>query len=181
MSRIGKLPVKIPIWVSVEISSDIIKVKWPRWALEMNRRPEIDVVQSWDEIVLSNTNISKFTNWLYWLTRTLISNMIKWVTTWYEKSLRILWVWYSAVVKWNELVLTMWFSHPVKLEIVDWIKVEMDPKEKWLMFLRWIDKQQLWDFAALVRSIKPPEPYKWKWIRYVWEYVAKKAWKSAKK
>ena len=181
MSRIGKTPVTIPSWVNVSVDGLKVTVNWPKWTLSFEHRPEINVKIEWDLILVSKKTDDKFTAWLYWLTRTLIQNMVDWVTKWFEKRLQIIWVWFSAKVQWSKLNLTLWFSHPVEVDIEEWITVAMDQKEKNLIIVSGIDKQKVWQFSANIRRLKKPEPYKWKWIRYVDEYVLRKAWKSAAK
>lgn len=181
MSRIWKLPVKVPQWVNVNISSSTISITWPKWELKFQARPEISMSLEWDNVLVTRINDEKLSKSLHWLTRTMIWNMMTWVTKWFEKKLQILWVWYTYKVEWQKVILTLWFSHPVHVEIWKGIEVKIDQKEKDIMLINWIDKQKVWEFAAQIRKLKRPEPYKWKWIRYVWEYVRKKAWKSAKK
>ena len=181
MSRIWKTPVLIPSWVTVKIDNRLITVTWPKWELQYEHRPEITVTVDGDSIVLTRENEEKISKSLHGLTRTLVSNMVEWVTKWFEKKLQILWVWYSMKVEWSNINLSLGFSHPVKVEIWKWIAAEMGKEEKDVMTISWIDKQQVWEFAAQIRKLKVPEPYKWKWIRYLWEYVKRKAWKAAKK
>ena len=180
MSRIWKQPVIIPDWVTVEIVWNLIKVTWSKWTLEYEHRPEVKVEMQDKVITISIDSDDKFVSGLFWLTRTLISNMVIWVSKWFTKTLQILWVWFSAKVQWTNLVLALWFSHPVTIAIPNWITVEMDKKEKNMLHISWADKQEVWEFSAHIRKQKKPEPYKWKWIRYKDEYVKKKAWKSVK-
>lgn len=181
MSRIWKLPVAIPTWVTVNLENDNIIVTWPKWNLNYTFRPEMEVKFENDNIIVERRNDEKLSMSLHGLTRTLIANMVIWVTTWFEKKLQILWVWYSYKIQWSEIVLALGFSHPVTVKIWEWINVQINEKKKDILLISWIDKQKVWEFAAQVRKLKKPEPYKWKWIRYLWEYVRKKAWKAAAK
>ncbi len=181
MSRIWKLPVTIPTWVTVSIENAIVTATWPKWNLSYTSRPEIDIKIENDSVIVERKNDEKFTMWLHGLTRTLVANMITWVTKWFEKKLQILWVWYSYRIQWSNIVLSLWYSHPVNVKIWEWIDVKIDDKAKDILTVSWIDKQKVWEFAAQIRKLKKPEPYKWKWIRYLWEYVRKKAWKAAAK
>lgn len=180
MSRIWKQPVKIISGVKVEIKNWNVKVSWPKWDLNQDFLIEYVSVkeENW-EIVVSYTSDDKKCSAFSWLTRSLIANMIEWVTKWFKKELEIQWVWYRAAMKWKQLNLNLWFSHPVLLDIPEWLKVDLPQDRKNIIVVSWIDKQKVGQFAAEIREYKKPEPYKWKWIRYVWEYVARKAWKSA--
>ena len=181
MSRIWKQPVVIPDWVTVTFDWWVVKVSWPKGNLEEVIRPEIWVeIKDWTVVVTMKDDSLK-TKWFYWLSRTLIQNMVIWVTKWYEKQLQIIWVWFNVQVQGAKLKLNLWFSHPVELDIWPWLTIELDKKEKNLMTISWASKQQVWEYAAQVRKLKKPEPYKWKWIRYKDEYVRRKAWKAAAK
>lgn len=182
MSRIGKLPVEIPSWVTVEVSWNLIQVTWSKWNLEFSHHEKVSVKVEDNKVVISiENNDDKEAKWLWGLTRTLIQNMITWVSKWFEKKLEIVWVWYRANVQWTKLNLSLWFSHPVEMQIPEWLQAQMDKDNKNVIMITWIDKQKVWQFASEVREWRKPEPYKWKGIRYVWEYVARKAGKSASK
>lgn len=181
MSRIWKQPVKIPSWVKVEIAWNKITVTWTKWALDFAKHSKVDVKVVEDEVVVSVQSQDQESRWLWWLTRTMIANLITWVTKWYEKQLEIQWVWYRAAAQWANLNLTLWFSHPVTMEVPKGLTVKIDEKKKNIIIVSWIDKQAVWQFAAEIREWRKPEPYKWKGIRYVWEYVQRKAGKSAAK
>lgn len=180
MSRIGKLPVEIINWVTLEVNWSIIKVTWTKWTLEFSHHKKVFVKVEENKFIVSIKDTSdKEAKWLWGLTRTLVNNMILWVSKWFEKKLEIIGVWYRANVAWWKLNLTLWFSHPVIIEIPKWLDVKMDEKAKNIIAISWIDKQKVWQFAAEIREWRKPEPYKWKWIRYLGEYVARKAGKSA--
>ncbi len=181
MSKIWKTPVSIPDWVEVSIDKNLIVVKWPKWELSYNFPEQVSISNEDWKLIFAVSDISY---WNYrWLTRSLVNNMITWVTSWYEIKLLILWVWFSAKVEWKKLILNLWFSHPVSYSIMDWVDVNVDKDPKWnpLLIVSWIDKQAVWQTATQIRAFKKPEPYKWKWIRYVDEVVKMKAWKTAKK
>jgi len=180
MSRIWKQPVKIESGVKVEIKNWNIKVSWSKWELDFDYLTEFVTVkeEEWNIVVAFASDNKKC--WAFsWLTRSLIANMIIWVTKWFKKELEIQWVWYRAAMKWKQLNLTLWFSHPVNMDIPEWLSVDLPKDKKNIIVVSWIDKQKVGQFAAEIRERKKPEPYKWKWIRYVWEYVARKAWKTA--
>lgn len=180
MSRIWKAHIQIPSWVTVEVNNNIVTVKWPKGELKQDIRDFVALKQEWDILTVSIADESDaFQKWVWGLTRTLVNNMVIWVTKWFEKSLEIIGVWYKFDVIWtNKLNLSVGFSHKVELVAPDGIKLEADATNKNMIYIRWIDKQLVWFFASKIRSIKKPEPYKGKWIRYIWEYVRRKAWKT---
>jgi large subunit ribosomal protein L6 len=118
---------------------------------------------------------------LWWTTRAIVANMIEWVSAWYKKALEINWVWYKFdVVSDKKLILSVWFSHKVEMEAPEGIKITVDEKLKNVIYISWIDKQLVWQFASKIKAKKKPEPYKWKWIKYVGEIIRRKAWKTGK-
>lgn len=181
MSKIWKKPIIIPDGVEVTIEKNLIKVKWPKWELSYNFLDCVNLKKEGNELIVEVLDEEKRNIW--GLTRTLISNMVEWVTNWYEKKLLVTWVWYLAKLEWNKLILSLGLSHKVNFEVPKDIQVavEQDPKWNSIIILKSIDKQNLWEVAANIRFLRPPEPYKWKWIRYINEFVKLKAGKSAKK
>ncbi len=179
MSRIWKLPIQIADWVTVTKAWNTVTVTWPKWTLSYTYLDWVSVDINDTDVVVSIDNDS-FKN-LWGLTRTLIDNMVIWVVSWYEKKLQVLWVGYSAKVQWSKLALQLWYSHPIDHVLPEWIsaEIEQDPKWNTVVVIRWIDKQLVWEQAAKIRSYRKPEPYKWKWVRYLWEFIQMKAWKTA--
>ena len=180
MSRIWKNKILIPNWVSLEILNELIKVKWPNGELTQEIKDFVTLTQvdNMLSVTIKDENDS-FQKWVWGLTRTLISNMVIWVTSGFEKSLEIIWVWYKfEIASPTKLILSVWFSHKVDLLTPTWVKVELNPTLKNTIIIKWIDKQQVGFFASKIRSVKKPEPYKGKWIRYVGEYVRRKAGKT---
>ena len=180
MSKVWKKNIIIPEWVEVTITKWLVKVKWPKWELSQNI---LDCVTVKKDKNIITTSVEKDEDKKFrWLTRTLIYNMIEWVTKWFEKQLMIVGVWYGAQLQWKTLVLSIGFSHKVNYEVPDNIdvKVEQNPKWNTIITLSGIDKQLVWEVAAKIRSYKKPEPYKGKWIRYINETIKLKAWKSSK-
>lgn len=179
MSRIGKLPIAILEGVTVTKKDSTVTVKWPKWELTYSHLEWVVVnIQEWEVIVSILSDDHKN---LRWLTRTLIDNMIIWVTTWYNKKLQVLWVWYNVKVQWKTLVLNLWYSHPIDHQLPGGIKAELEQDPKWntVVVISGIDKQLVWEQAAKIRSYRKPEPYKWKWVRYLWEFIQMKAGKTA--
>ena len=179
MSRIGKMPVSITSKIEVNIIDNLINVKWPLWELSFKYSPLVSVFKEKEFIVVKPLkNESKA---LWWTTRAIINNMVMWVTEGYKKSLEINGVWYQFQVISSKLILSIGYSHKVDIEIPTWLKVALDEKAKNVIHIIWINKQLVWEFASKIRAKKKPEPYKWKWIKYVWEYVRRKAWKKGTK
>jgi len=181
MSKIGKKPVIIPDWVEVIIEKNIIKIKWSQWELSYNFLECVDLKKEDNQIIVNVSDENKRNIW--WLTRTLINNMVEWVTKWYEKKLLLMWVWYSVKLEWQKLIFSLGLAHKVNFVIPSDIKISVEQDAKWnyIMTLKCINKEHLWQVAANVRFLKVPEPYKWKWIRYIDEVIKLKAGKSAKK
>lgn len=178
MSRIGKQPIKIPEGVEVKLDNNSIIVKGPKGTLEQELRKEIEVEIKNDFIKLTpaQKTESAHTPALWGLYRSLIANMVEGVSVGFEKKLEIIGVGYRAAVREEDLVLNVGFSHPVNLRIPPGIKVSI---EKNIITLSGIDKQLVGQFAANIRKIRPPEPYKGKGIRYVDEVVRRKPGKKA--
>jgi len=179
MSRIGKLPIEISDKVTVTLKWNEISVKWTLWELNFVYSDNVEVKQVENSIVV--TPKSNEANALWWTTRAVINNMVEWVTNWFKKSLEINWVGYKFEVQWNKLVLSIGFSHKVEMDVPTGLKAEIDEKAKNVLHISWIDKQLVWEFASKVRAKKKPEPYKWKWIKYVWEQIIRKAGKTGSK
>lgn len=180
MSKIWKKPIVIPEWVEVSIENNIVKLKGSKWELSETILDCVKVNKEENTIITSinNEDNKKFRG----LSRTLIANMIEWVTQWYQKKLMIIGVGYGAQVQGTNLLLSLGLSHKVNYTIPQGISItaEQDPKWNTILTLNWIDKQLLWEVAAKIRSYKTPEPYKGKGIRYIDEVIKLKAGKSAK-
>lgn len=180
MSRIGKKPVPIPQNVQVEIrEGNYVIVKGPLGQLEKTFHPLITVKKVDNQVVVERTNDEKFTKALHGLTRALINNMVIGVTQGFEKRLELQGTGYRARVQGNKLVLEVGFSHPVELEIPTGLSVNVQDNTK--ISIKGIDKELVGQFAAIVRSIRPVEPYKGKGIRYEGEKIRQKAGKAGKK
>ena len=189
MSRIGKLPVNLPAGVTVEVAADnTVSVKGPLGTLSQKVDSDIKVeVGTHKDIHTGNeipaVLVSRPTNQprhrsLHGLYRALINNMVVGVTTGFSKSLEIAGVGYRAAKQGSKLTLTLGFSHPVEFEDTDTIKIEL--KDALHFSILGSDKQEVGQFAAEVRSKRPPEPYKGKGIRYVGEFVIRKEGKAGK-
>jgi len=181
MSKIWKKPIHIPSWVEINIANWVVSVKWPKWNLSQKIVNGVNVKTENENIVVSID--SQEDKNLRWLTRTLINNMVEWVTHWFEKKLLVMWVGYGAKLEGQNLILSLGFSHKVKFQVPSsiQIKVEQDPKWNSILTLNGIDKQYLWEIASNIKALKKPEPYKWKWIRYFDQFIKLKPGKAAKK
>ena len=182
MSRIGKQPIAIPAGVTVSIT-DIVTIKGAKGTLTFNILPGVKVAQEEGKIVVSVENQEDKQQRAFWgLTRAMLMNMVVGVSDGYSKSLEIIGVGYKFDVKGPQKIeLALGFSHKVNVDAPAGITIEADKEEKNRIIIKSHDKQLLGYFAAYIRSLKKPEPYKGKGIRYVGEHVRRKAGKTAGK
>lgn len=179
MSRIGKLPVKVPAGVTVDIQAgNKVTVKGPKGELTQDLHPDMILEQVEGEILVKRPSDEKKHRALHGLTRSLLANMVQGVTQGFEKSLEIKGVGYRAAKQGNTLVLNMGYSHPVEFELPKGIEVDVPAPTK--ITVRGIDKQLVGEFAANIRAVRKPEPYLGKGIRYSDEVIRRKAGKSGK-
>ncbi|MEW6072457.1 MAG: 50S ribosomal protein L6 [Planctomycetota bacterium] len=179
MSRIGKIPVAIPKGVTIAENARRVVVKGPKGTLELDLRPEVAVAIGERELHVEVSDAGskqRETRAYHGLTRALINNMVRGVSEGYGKTLEIVGVGWNAQVKGKRLALNIGFCHPVEFAIPDGIAVET-PKPI-LIVVTGADKQAVGQFAANVRAVRPPEPYKGKGIRYQDEHVRRKAGKT---
>jgi len=179
MSRIGKLPISIPNGITVDLKNHEISVKGPKGELKKEIHPNIKVEIKDNEIIVTRPNEQKKNKSLHGLTRTLIANMIEGVNKGFEKKLEIIGVGYRANASGNKITLNLGFSHPIEFKAPQGIEFKLDEEKKNIIIINGIDKQIVGEVAAKVRSYRKPEPYKGKGIRYIDEYVARKAGKAA--
>lgn len=178
MSRIGKMPIAVPSGVEVSINGQTVKVKGKKGELERTFQPCLDIKHDGDEIVVTPANEERETNAFWGLTRTLISNMVTGVNEGFEKKLELVGVGYRAALKGKDLELSLGFSHPVLVKAPEGITFEV-PSQNEITVLG-ASKEQVGQVAADIRKWRKPEPYKGKGIRYVGEYVRRKAGKAGK-
>lgn len=179
MSRKGKLPITLPKGVEVKVSNTEVTVKGPKGTLVQKLVPGIEVSVEGNQVVVSLDNETEDLAHYHGLYRTLIQNMVVGTTEGFEKKLEMIGVGYRAAVQGQVLDIQVGFSHPTTLEIPKGIAVKVDKNT--LITISGSDKHQVGQFAATIRSKRPPEPYQGKGIRYVGEYVRKKAGKAAAK
>lgn len=182
MSRIGKLPVNLPAGVTVNISdTNKVSVKGPLGQLDQVVDPDLKVEVEGNQIVITRPSDSKIHKSLHGLYRALIANMVIGVSEGYKKELELVGVGYRAEAKGQNLEMSLGFSHDIILELPNEIKVETKTERRSnpIITLTSIDKQLIGHVAAKIRSLRPPEPYKGKGIKFVGETLRRKAGKSA--
>lgn len=179
MSRIGKAPILVPNGVEVGISDKSIEVKGPKGSLDFEVPGSISVRQDGDQIYVERPDDERTNRALHGLTRSLINNMVIGVSEGFSKELEIIGVGYRAQVKGqSSLELQLGFSHPISVDAPEGIS--FDVPEPTRIIVSGIDKQIVGQVAADIRSYRKPEPYKGKGVRYLGEYVVRKAGKAAK-
>lgn len=177
MSRIGKQIIALPKGIEVKIADGIVNVKGPKGTLQFPLYEGITVEIKPEELIIHADESIKDISQYHGLFRSLINNMIVGVSTGFVKKLEMIGVGYRAAVQGPLLDLSVGFSHPTKLTIPQGVAVTVEKNTT--IVLSGSDKQKLGQFAAEIRAIRPPEPYKGKGIRYAGEYVRKKAGKAA--
>jgi len=179
VSRIGKAPISVPSGVEVSIDGQVVRVKGPKGTLTHEVPEPIVVRQEGGTLLVERPNDERRARSLHGLTRTLVNNMVVGVSEGFRKELEIIGVGYRATAQGDsKLELALGFSHPVRVDAPDGITFEVPAATR--VNVVGIDKQQVGQVAANIRSIRKPEPYKGKGIRYVGEYVIRKAGKTGK-
>ncbi len=178
MSRIGKLPIKIPEKVEIQIEDQLIKVSGPYGKLSRKISELILISFEENQVLVKTKNDSRKAKELYGLSRTLINNMVVGVSTKFERRLEIKGVGYRSQVKSNTLVLNLGYSHPVIIPIPSEIEIIVEGNVN--ILIKGIDKEVVGQLAATIRSKRPPEPYKGKGILYKGELIKRKVGKSGK-
>ena len=176
MSRIGKEPIPVPSGVKVEIKGTHVKVKGGKGTLERDIRPEIEVKQEGDQLIVSPKGTSKKVIAFWGMTRSLLNNMVLGVENGFQKKLIVEGVGYRANVAGSVLTLSVGYSNPVEFKLPDGIKADVDKNN--MITLDGIDKELLGLTAARIREIRKPEPYKGKGIRYEDEHIVRKVGKA---
>jgi large subunit ribosomal protein L6 len=183
MSRIGKLPISIPAGVEVSMSNGVIRVKGPKGELTQEITGAVHVEVADGSVTVTRSSEHKDARSKHGLYRALINNMIVGVSTGWTKNLEMIGVGYRAKAAGQQLEMTLGFSHPIVFELPTEITVtaKAEKGENPTIILESFDKQLIGQVAAKIRSLRAPEPYKGKGVRYVGEFVRKKAGKSAAK
>ena len=176
MSRIGKQPVPIPQGVSVEVGGGQVRVKGPKGMLSERMPAGIRVEVLDGQVSFERADDKKETRAFHGLARALVANMVKGVTKPFAKELEIQGVGYRAEVAGKKMNLSLGFSHPVNVDIPEGISVSVDRNV--MLRIEGISRARVGQFAADLRALRPPEPYKGKGIRYVGERVRRKVGKA---
>ncbi len=180
MSRIGKKPITIPNGVNVELSEgNTVAVKGPKGELRRTLPREIALAKDGDTITVTRPSEEKRHKQLHGLTRTLVANMVEGVSKGYIKTLELQGVGYKAEAKPYGVNLIVGFSHPVKYDAPKGVKISVEGNT--VVKIEGADKEAVGQVAAELRSVRPPEPYKGKGIRYQGEQVRRKAGKTGAK
>ena len=179
MSRIGRLPIAIPAGVEVVVAeNNKVTVKGPKGTLEKCLPVEMNIEVKDNEVVVTRPNDLKKMKSLHGLTRTLIANMVTGVTEGYQKVLEINGVGYRATKKGKEITFSLGFSHPVVMSDPEGIETVMEGQNK--IIVKGIDKEKVGQYAAEIRDLRRPEPYKGKGIKYDYEVIRRKVGKTGK-
>ena len=190
MSRIGRSPIPVPSGVELTIDGARVEVKGPKGQLARELPSEMEIVREDGELHVRRPSDARNHRALHGLTRSLLANMVIGVSQGYEKTIEIYGVGYRAQKQGDRMVLALGYSHPIEItappgvEIGDVQTFSPTQANEWLstrFTVRGIDKERLGQFAAEIRGLRPPEPYKGKGIRYQGERVRRKAGKAAGK
>ena len=177
MSRIGKLPIEIPAGVTITVESEVISVKGPKGELTVPHLSDVTVTLADNQIIVTRKDDEFIAKAQHGLQRALLNNAVVGVTKGYEKKLEVNGVGFRINGGGREIELVVGFSHPVKYKAPEGINLAID---KMTITVSGIDKQAVGQSAAEIRSIKKPEPYKGKGIKYADEVIRRKAGKAGK-
>lgn len=177
MSRVGKLPVKIPEKVKVTVDGTTVKVEGPKGKTSFNANALMKFQVDKGEVKVLRPDESTLARSLHGLTRTLMKNAVEGVTKGYERTLDIVGVGFKAEGKGKEIHFVLGFSHPVVFKLPEGITAEVDPKQT-KVTIRGADKHMVGMTAAQIRELRPPEPYKGKGIKYSYEVIRRKEGKT---
>jgi len=177
MSRIGKLPVKIPSGVTITVDAEGVAVNGPKGSLKQFAMPGIKFNQQEGELIVERTNEEASTRAKHGLMRSLVNNMVTGVSQGFEKKLELNGVGYRVQQQGSDLKLNLGFSHDVVYKVPAGVTITVEQN---IITVSGIDKQQVGQVAAEIRSLKKPEPYKGKGIKYVDERIIRKSGKSGK-
>lgn len=179
MSRIGNREIKVPSSVTIENNDNMVTVKGPKGELTFNVNKELKLNISEGSVTIERLKEDKQTRSMHGTTNAIITNMIEGVTNGFSKELEIVGVGYRFTLKGNVLVVNAGYSHPVEVKIPSGITVESPSNTE--IVVKGISKELVGEFAANIRKIRKPEPYKGKGIRYKGEHIRRKEGKKASK
>ena len=179
MSRIGRMPIAIPAGVTVSVADgNVVTVKGSKGTLERTFVPELTIEVKDNEVIVTRPNDQKREKSLHGLTRTLIHNMVVGVSEGFTKTLEVNGVGYRAAKQGSKLTLNLGYSHPIEMEDPDGIETKVDGNK---IIVSGISKEKVGQYAAEIRTKRPPEPYKGKGIKYSDEIIRRKVGKTGKK
>ena len=178
MSRIGNKVITVPAGVEVNIVDNFATVKGPKGELKQQFDKDMTFNVEGNEITVVRPSDSKRHRTVHGTTRAILANMVEGVSAGFKKELELIGVGYRAQMQGKKLVLSVGYSHPVEFEEIDGIKLGVEGNTK--VSIEGINKEVVGQYAAKVRAVRPPEPYKGKGIRYVGEYVRRKEGKTGK-
>lgn len=179
MSRIGKRPIPVPSGVTVTLQERTITVKGPRGTLSRQLPPVVEVQVGAAELTVSRPNDEPQSKAMHGLTRTLVANMVDGVSKGFQKNLEIVGVGYKAETKPYGLLMALGFSHPVEVKAPEGVKLTAPTPTS--IVIDGADKEAVGQIAAEIRSLRPPEPYKGKGVKYAGEIIRRKAGKAGGK
>ena len=177
MSRIGKLPIALATGVEVRVADGVVRVKGPKGQLEQKLVRRVRVLVEDGLVRVEREGDDKDAKAMHGLMRSLVANMVQGVTEGFRRGLEIQGVGYRAELKGKSLVLSVGYSHPVEMSVPAGLEVAVENQTR--ITVSGNDKQQVGQFAANLRKIRPPEPYKGKGIRYLGEEIRRKVGKAA--
>ena len=178
MSRIGNKVMTIPAGVEVSINDNFATVKGPKGELKQQFDQDMTFNIEGNEITVVRPSDSKRHRTVHGTTRAILANMVEGVSAGFKKELELIGVGYRAQMQGKKLVLSVGYSHPVEFEEIEGITLGVEGNTK--VSIEGINKEVVGQYAAKVRAVRPPEPYKGKGIRYVGEYVRRKEGKTGK-
>ena len=178
MSRIGNRVITIPKGVEVKIDNNFATVKGPKGELKQQFSDELTFSVEGNEVKVVRPSDSKKHKTIHGTARALLANMVTGVSEGFKKELELVGVGYRAQMQGKKLVLSVGYSHPVEFTEIEGIKLSVEANTK--VKIEGIDKELVGQYAAKVRAVRPPEPYKGKGIRYAGEYIRRKEGKTGK-
>lgn len=179
MSRIGRRPIEVPSGVEVRLDGHRMAVKGPKGELTRDLHPAMQIIVEGSVVRVERPDDTSPNRSLHGLTRTLIANMVEGVSQGFEKALELQGVGYRAAKSGTKLVLTVGYSHPVEMTPPEGVSIDVPVPTA--VLVKGANKEAVGEFAAKVRGVRPPEPYKGKGIRYRGERVRRKVGKTGKK
>lgn len=177
MSRIGKLPISVPAGVKLALQDRLLQVQGPKGKLEHELPGEVGIEQTEGEVSIVRKGEDRRARAMHGLAQRMVANMVQGVSTGFSKTLEIVGVGYRAETRGNSLFLSLGYSHPILFHLPPSVQAKVEKQT--LITLDSVDKQILGEVAAMIRRLRPPEPYKGKGIRFAGEVLRRKAGKAA--